>query len=67
MQAFNRKQGGNLAVRDLSEVVGKEDVVSTENLTTVFAVVSKYSKGEWTNAYETLVEYVVRSQCHCNE
>ncbi|KAK9811116.1 hypothetical protein WJX73_003699 [Symbiochloris irregularis] len=59
MGALMRKQGGNLAVRDLGEFVKKQDVVSTENLTTVFAVVSKYSKAEWLKCYETLVEYVV--------
>ena len=60
MGAMLRKQGGNLAVRDLGDFVKKEDVVSTDNITTVFAVVSKYSKGEWLACYESLCEYVVR-------
>lgn len=57
--ALNRKQGGNLSVRDLGDFVKKEHIISTENITTVFAVISKYSKGEWLQSYESLVEYVV--------
>lgn len=58
--ALNRKRAGNLAVRDLTSLVDKDDVISTENLTTLFVVVPKTSKGDWNGGYERLSDYVVR-------
>lgn len=55
----NRKQTGSLAVRDLSGVVSSKDIISTENLTTLFVVVSKHTKLEWQSSYEKFCEFVV--------
>ncbi|XP_051147970.1 V-type proton ATPase subunit C [Andrographis paniculata] len=59
LNAINRKQAGSLAVRDLSSLVKPQDVVSSEHLTTLLAVVSKYSQKDWLSSYETLTAYVV--------
>ncbi|KAG9138281.1 hypothetical protein Leryth_001490 [Lithospermum erythrorhizon] len=59
LNAINRKQAGSLAVRDLSNLLKPEDVVATEHLTTLLAVVSKYSQKDWLSSYETLTTYVV--------
>ena len=57
--AMNRKQTGNLAVRDLAGLVHKDNVVATENLVTVFVVVPKQSRAEWLTSYEQLSDFVV--------
>ncbi|KAL6517947.1 V-type proton ATPase subunit C [Orobanche minor] len=59
LNAINRKQGGSLAVRDLSNLVKPQDIVSSEHLTTLIAIVSKYSQKDWLSSYETLTTYVV--------
>ncbi|KAL1566461.1 V-type proton ATPase subunit C [Salvia divinorum] len=59
LNAINRKQAGSLAVRDLSNLVKPEDIVSSEHLTTLLAVVSKYSQKDWLSSYESLTSYVV--------
>ncbi|KAL6494983.1 V-type proton ATPase subunit C [Orobanche gracilis] len=59
LNAINRKQGGSLAVRDLSNLVKPQDIVSSEHLTTFLAIVSKYSQKDWLSSYETLTTYVV--------
>lgn len=59
LNAINRKQTGSLAVRDLSNLVKPADVVASEHLTTLLAVVSKYSQKDWLSSYETLTTYVV--------
>ncbi|KAG6401852.1 hypothetical protein SASPL_138720 [Salvia splendens] len=59
LNAINRKQAGSLAVRDLSNLVKPEDVVSSEHLTTLLAIVSKYSQKDWLSSYESLTSYVV--------
>lgn len=48
-----------MAVRDLSNMVKPQDIVSSEHLTTLLAVVSKYSQKDWLSSYETLSTYVV--------
>ncbi|KAG6423794.1 hypothetical protein SASPL_114197 [Salvia splendens] len=48
-----------LAVRDLSNLVKPQDIVTSERLITLLAVVSKYSQKDWLSSYETLTEYVV--------
>ncbi|GFP92042.1 v-type proton ATPase subunit c [Phtheirospermum japonicum] len=48
-----------LAVRDLSNLVKPQDIVSSEHLTTLIAIVSKYSQKDWLSSYETLTPYVV--------
>ena len=57
--AANRKQTGSLAVRDLTGLVSEDDAVNTENLLTLFTVVSKHDKNEWLTTYETLSDFVV--------
>ncbi|KAL3374216.1 hypothetical protein AABB24_005933 [Solanum stoloniferum] len=59
LNAINRKQTGSLAVRDLSNLVKPTDVVTSEHLTTLLAVVSNYSQKDWLSSYETLTTYVV--------
>ncbi|XP_042520008.1 V-type proton ATPase subunit C isoform X2 [Macadamia integrifolia] len=59
LNAINRKQSGSLAVRDLSNLVKPEDVITSENLVTLLAVVSKFSQKDWLSSYETLANYVV--------
>lgn len=67
--AAARKQTGSLAVRDLTGLVSEEDAVNTENLLTLFTVVSKHDSKEWLSTYETLSDFVVwpllhRCLCH---
>ena len=50
----------SLAVRDLSNLVKPEDIITSEHLTTLLAIVSKYSQKDWLSSYETLTSYVVR-------
>ncbi|KAF9666161.1 hypothetical protein SADUNF_Sadunf16G0200000 [Salix dunnii] len=59
LNANNRKQSGSLAVRDLSDLVKGEDIVISEHLITLLAIVPKYSQNEWLTNYETLTNYVV--------
>ncbi|KAF3606628.1 hypothetical protein DY000_02045097 [Brassica cretica] len=59
LNAINRKQSGSLAVRDLSNLVKPEDVVTSEHLLTLLAVVPKYSQKDWLACYETLTDFVV--------
>ncbi|RZC23702.1 V-type proton ATPase subunit C isoform B [Glycine soja] len=58
LNAINRKQTGSLAVRDLSNLVKPEDIITSENLTTLLAIVPKYSQKDWLSSYETLTNYV---------
>jgi hypothetical protein len=41
-------------------LVKPEDIVTSEHLTTLLAIVSKYSQKDWLASYETLNSYVVR-------
>ena len=50
----------SLAVRDLSNLVKPEDVVTSEHLVTLLAVVPKYSQKDWLACYETLTDFVVK-------
>ncbi|CAN0870171.1 V-type proton ATPase subunit C [Linum grandiflorum] len=59
LNVINRKQSGSLAVRDLSNLVKPEDIVSSEHLETLLAIVPKYSQKDWLASYETLTNYVV--------
>jgi len=47
-------------VRDLSNLVKPEDIITSEHLVTLLAVVPKYSQKDWLASYETLTSYVVR-------
>ncbi|XP_072968814.1 V-type proton ATPase subunit C [Typha angustifolia] len=59
LNIINRKQTGSLAVRDLSNLVNPEDIVTSEHLVTLLAIVPKYSQKDWLSSYETLTTYVV--------
>ncbi|KAK9170556.1 hypothetical protein Syun_002696 [Stephania yunnanensis] len=59
LNAINRKQSGSLAVRDLSNLVKPEDIITSEHLVTLLAVIPKYSQKDWLSNYETLTTYVV--------
>ncbi|KAJ0052535.1 hypothetical protein Pint_02535 [Pistacia integerrima] len=59
LNAINRKQSGSLAVRDLSSLVKPEDIITSEHLVTLLAIVPKYSQKDWLANYETLTNYVV--------
>ncbi|PSR96793.1 V-type proton ATPase subunit C like [Actinidia chinensis var. chinensis] len=59
LNAINRKQSGSLAVRDLSNLVKQQDIIMSEHLTTLLAIVPKYSEKDWISSYETLTTYVV--------
>jgi V-type H+-transporting ATPase subunit C len=62
LQSQARKHAGSLAVRDLSELLRPDQVVETENLTTLIAVLSKGNRSEWLSSYESLSDFVV-SMC----
>jgi V-type H+-transporting ATPase subunit C len=59
ISAALRKQGGSLAVRDISNLVKPNQLIDSENLTTLFVVVSKYSVKDWEATYEKLCDFVV--------
>jgi V-type H+-transporting ATPase subunit C len=58
-QAANRKTGGSLATKDLSSVIPKEAVVSTENITTVVVTVPNHGINDFKLTYEKWCEMVV--------
>nr|Q9SCB9.1 RecName: Full=V-type proton ATPase subunit C; Short=V-ATPase subunit C; AltName: Full=Vacuolar proton pump subunit C [Hordeum vulgare]CAB65127.1 vacuolar H+-ATPase subunit C [Hordeum vulgare subsp. vulgare] len=57
--AINRKQTGSLAVRDLSNLIKPEDMVTSEHLVTLLSIVPKYSQKDWLASYESLDTFVV--------
>ncbi|XP_022141485.1 V-type proton ATPase subunit C [Momordica charantia] len=59
LNAINRKQSGSLAVRDISNLVKPEDIITSEHLATLLVIVPKYSQKEWLSTYEILTSYVV--------
>ncbi|XBJ13211.1 hypothetical protein VPH35_017599 [Triticum aestivum] len=56
---INRKQTGSLAVRDLSNLIKPEDMVTSEHLVTLLSIVPKYSQKDWLSSYESLDTFVV--------
>ncbi|KAG7985003.1 hypothetical protein I3843_03G002700 [Carya illinoinensis] len=54
LNAITRKQSGSLAVRDLSNLVKPEDIITSEHLVTVLAIVPKYSQKDWLVSYDKL-------------
>jgi hypothetical protein len=50
---------GSLAVRDLSNLIKPEDMVTTEHLVTLLSIVPKYSQKDWLASYESLDTFVV--------
>lgn len=59
LSAAARKAGGSLAVRDLHTLVKPNQVISSENMTTAFVVVSKFAVKDWTDSYEKMCNFVV--------
>lgn len=60
LQGLQRKQVGNLTVRNLADILKKEQfVLDSEYLVTVPVAVPKSSEKEWYNSYETLTQMVV--------
>ena len=59
--ANERKAGGNLSIRNVDDIVrDKRDLItSTEYLTTLLVVVTKYNLKEWINSYETIHNFIV--------
>ena len=57
--AVARKAGGSLAVRDINTLVKPQSLVDSENMTTVFVVVSKFALKDWEASYERLCNFVV--------
>mmetsp|Transcript_35005 Transcript_35005/g.62952 ORF Transcript_35005/g.62952 Transcript_35005/m.62952 type:complete len:369 (-) Transcript_35005:266-1372(-) len=54
-----RKATGSLSVRDISTTVKPDQVVNSENLVSLFCVISKFSLKEWETSYETMSKFVV--------
>lgn len=63
VQALLRKHAGSLAVRDLSDLVPRDQLISTENLTTLVVIVPKASHGEFVTSYESFSDLVVPRSC----
>lgn len=58
--SMDRKAGGSLLVRDLSDVVKADDfILDSEYLTTLVVVVPKSLVNEWSHKYETLTDMIV--------
>jgi V-type H+-transporting ATPase subunit C len=57
--AVQRKTGGSLAVRDIRDLVDKEDVVDTENIGTLVVTVPSYNAKEFASSYEKWADMVV--------
>ncbi|VAH11719.1 unnamed protein product [Triticum turgidum subsp. durum] len=60
--AINRKQTGSLAVRDLSNLIKPEDMVTSEHLVTLLSIVPKYSQKDWLSSYESLDTFVFQGR-----
>ncbi|KAJ1929923.1 Vacuolar ATP synthase subunit C [Tieghemiomyces parasiticus] len=58
--ALNRKQNGNLSIRNLANVIKEDHVVQdSEYLQTLFVAVPNNLRKEWAAEYETLTQMVV--------
>jgi hypothetical protein len=55
----------SLAVRDLSNLITPEDMVTSEHLVTLLAVVPKYSQKDWLSSYESFDTFVVSLKFYC--
>ncbi|PNH05357.1 V-type proton ATPase subunit C [Tetrabaena socialis] len=56
---ITRKAQGSLAVRDVSLVVKPHQVISTDHLTTLFVIVSKFAAKDWEESYEKMCNFIV--------
>eukprot|EP00210_Caulerpa_lentillifera_P004135 g3941.t1 len=59
LSAIARKTAGSLAVKDLSGLVKAEHFITTDYLTTLLVVVSKFNVKDWINTYERLNQFVL--------
>jgi len=59
INAEDRKIGGNLLVKDLTELVKESHVIETEYMETLFVAVPKQASKQFLLTYETLVEFVL--------
>ncbi|KAI8139426.1 hypothetical protein BJV82DRAFT_672704 [Fennellomyces sp. T-0311] len=60
LQGLQRKETGNLSVKNLNGIVRKENcVLNSEYLTTLFVAVPRPAYKQWLNKYETLTSMVV--------
>jgi len=65
VSSLARKAQGSLVVRDLSSDVRPDQMVQSENLTTLLVVVPKFATKEWLGGYERLTQYVVPRSSVC--
>lgn len=65
VSSLARKGQGNLAVRDLSAELNADQMVQSENLTTLLVVVPKYNAKDWLSSYERMTQYVVPRSSKC--
>jgi len=54
-----RKAGGNLLTRDLSDLIKPSHVVDSEYMETLFVAVPKFSFKQWASNYERLTDFVL--------
>jgi len=60
LQNMERKTSGSLLMRNLNQIVKKDDVIqNSEYLETLMVAVPTNLENEWKNNYETLTDYVV--------
>ncbi|KAI7852920.1 ATPase, V1 complex, subunit C, partial [Circinella umbellata] len=60
LQTLQRKQTGNLSVKNLNGIIKKEHcVLNSEYLTTLFVAVPKSQYKQWNNSFETLTSMIV--------
>jgi len=59
ISAEERKIGGNLLVKDISELVKEEHVIETEYMESLFVAVPKINEKIFLTTYEKLTEYVL--------
>jgi len=59
ISAEDRKIGGNLLVKDITEIVKENHVIETEYMETLFVAVPKILSKNFISSYETLVEFVL--------
>ncbi|XP_042244246.1 V-type proton ATPase subunit C 1-B isoform X3 [Thunnus maccoyii] len=59
LQSLKHKQEENLQTRSLNDIVRREDLVTSEYLTTLLVVVLRGSYVQWERTYESLSQFVV--------
>ena len=62
LSAAARKSSGTLAVRDLSSIVKREHVFTSDYITTTFVVVQNFRLKEWNASYEKMNQFVVSDE-----